>query len=483
MRVVLVGKPGTGKGGSAVMTHIPIEHLQPVIQFLHGSHKEETATDFGAYLGDVKGTMFIAKQCCITILRHGAYACSQIAFVPRSEEKLLTLRRYTDRVAFQTSEHSIEWRNQTLAHDLDCPMDGGSSVGRAENRRGAGGHGARGRATEKDLRIGRPKRRKVQPARRSDKTDRPKTSSVARSRPSTRASRLLLTLVEKADLHCVSRRASRAADLGKLRKAALSLGRPDLPDGAVVDDTWHVGGHPDSSAVAAKLSRLESKMPPTTSPTLDLVVVLHDVQRSARGSSSSCTATVVGHEGAGRVALPVDFSWWSDGRFRRSTPFVALLQMGLSADGSRAIISGYAHPVLSADFLCPVDSDQERTVVRQSLVWHSELPKSLQGLFRIEKPIFAWSYGTETLDLLVFSIRGKRQSLVLSLEHLGYPMVPDYVKRKFRIARRVMKVSPAHVLSVASAPEKIKAPEGCHVVTSRGVGRMLQRLVLQRSML
>jgi hypothetical protein len=467
---------------AANVFEIPPQHRAKLVGLLSGCRSENTDSALGTYLAEKKLTFFAGTQCCDSFRAHNAYAGRQIAYVKGSKKRLLTLRRYLDRVLIAMPDQSHQWQNLVLSHSSDCPVDRGDSTGRSRNRQATGGgDSSRRSASRKDLAIGRPARTQTKAASKKS-VDREKGSPGAREPlPDSRDSRLLLTAVAAAGLHILSRPVTDSGDMSSLVTAAVNLGRPRLPAGVKAEDTWAFNTDPSGSAVKARLDFVGSRLDKKRSPTMDVVVLLTKLSAGRRSEQAPRTAELIR---AGAVSTPLTLlpsvKFWRDGRTTAATVYLALLHVGLDSAGNVEIISGYAHPVLSKKVLCPIDSDEEKRPVSQALDFYLALPEQWKRKFRIEKPIFARRFGRRwyTLDLLVFKLKGDGEVLALSMEHLGYPKDIAYVERKYDAAREVVNHSEVHVLSVSTRKPTQDTAERWHVIRSDALSEMLKTCLI-----
>jgi hypothetical protein len=231
-----------------------------------------------------------------------------------------------------------------------------------------------------------------------------------------------------------------------LAQAALKLGRSGLPPGVMPSDTWIVGARDVGAESEAALLKLAAVWPGLMSPTIDVVVLL-STPKTVQGGAHRVEIVFAGGSSV-PIELPPRVKFWREGRTGKDAVFLALLRIGLDADGMVEVISGYAHPVVGCDFLCPADSDQECSLIRAAKTLQDDEPPSSTARLVIVKPIFARLFGARklTVDLLIFIQCGQHQQLLVTLEHLGFH-VSVYIDGKIRDKAHIELSVPFHVFT------------------------------------
>ncbi len=446
IEIFTVQRPGSG-------TEYPLRELvdinrDSVYRLLCGDGSVLVREAAGEILDKEKAAKrFLAVSCCSGLRSARAYACRQIVFKAGSRQEELVLRRYFDRVAVDNGRGGIEWKATKVQHSSDCELDASREQRHSTRRPGTGDGGNRKRASPGDLVIGRVRRVKAGPAGKRKRAVAPTRGARGpKSRPDTRESRILLTALDSSRLNVVNRDTSPGQDMADLKRAAIDLGRPQLPEGVSPSDTWLFGADDFASEAKQVLAGLANFWPEGKSPTIDAAVTLTGIKRTLE-MSRECLVHGTG-DSTSRLMLPPRVRIWREGRTGKSSIFLALLKIGLDHCGEIEVIAGYAHPVISKDFLCPVDSDEERKMVLAAQSWHGERRAGTSTKFLIVKPIFDTKFKDRrlTLDLLLYVVHGLAIKLVLTLEHLGYAK-KAYVDGKLGIRNLLIEVGLLHIMT------------------------------------
>ncbi len=267
----------------------------------------------------------------------------------------------------------------------------------------------------------------------------------------------LMTLLYLAGLLChVTRQSTMACEFDALSAAIDALdGGEGLPAGTRPSWTFLVGSSDPLSDALPLFVRLRINWPHKGSPIVTAIGLVTHVEKLANGDHRVQT---LGKDGScGTIDLPPSVKFWAGNVSAARAPFLCLFRLVEGKDGKPVVLCGYAHPVLSIDCLCTVESDGERNTAAYRLErWLHGLPDAQRRLVAIEKIEFTEPFGERHL-MFDFAIRLNLprvgRTLRFLVEHLG-SVEPAYVAAKIAAKLQVAATTKETIIYVGTSHER-----------------------------
>lgn len=266
----------------------------------------------------------------------------------------------------------------------------------------------------------------------------------------------LMTLLTLAGLLTnVTRRTVMAAEWRALLAAVHGLdGGQTLSPSTPAIGTYLVGSSKPICDGADLCSALGAVWAIDGTPIVTAIVLLVSVEKLAGGGH---LATTLGQDGRrGKIELPPSVKFWAGNVTPARAPFLCLFRMIIDETGQPLVLFGYAHPVLSVDCFCPVESDVERNTAAHRLNrWFYELPEAQRKLVTIEKIEFTECFGERNLmfDFLIRISLSRSRTVRFLVEQLG-SIDPAYVASKIKAKSQVEATTGEHIIYVGSRSER-----------------------------
>lgn len=366
-------------------------------------------------------------------------SCDGAVSSETSERELmftLQLRRHRQKHAHVGANRSVTWRMGPALHAQEClEFQDGEEL--TMHVRLASSGGVVGKASEPQS---LESRRYTTPAvgHQVQVADpRLKTRSPRGQRGSRECNErgLLMTLLLEAGLLRIDsalRRGRASHPFDELEHLIKRLKGQGLPAGVSVRDTYLIGPTDPMSACREKLKEWRSEEADCVPEVTCIFLVRSLIKQDCDGF----LATVISRDGtAFPVALPPEVRLWANDASPMRKPFIGLMTVR-ALEGGRELISGYIHPIQSERNFCPVESGEERRMVKVLKDWHDELPPHIQPKVSILKVEFSTTVAAAHLffDAEIVIALDEKRMFRLYIESLGSDD-PEYLETKRILAR------------------------------------------------